>query len=170
MSGNGSATAAGERVFIGPPTDADGAFLWRIARDSGKLDLNSSYMYLLWCRDFADTTVVARVGATPVGFVIGYLRRTVPDTVLVWQVAVDSSQRGKGLAGALLDSLADRLIERGVRYLDTTITPDNPASIALFESFAKRRSAAIETSAFLRADDFPDEHEAEQMYRIGPFT
>ena len=49
------------------PTKADGAALWRIARDSQKLDLNTPYAYLLWCRDFADTSVVAKVDGQPVG-------------------------------------------------------------------------------------------------------
>lgn len=47
-------------VRLDTPRIEDGAAIWRIARDSGSLDLNSSYSYLLWCRDFADTTVVAR--------------------------------------------------------------------------------------------------------------
>lgn len=81
--------------LIENPTKADGAALWRIARDSKKLDLNTPYAYLLWCHDFADTSVVAKVDGTPVGFVIGYRKQ---DVGFVWQVAVDASQRGKGLA------------------------------------------------------------------------
>ncbi|AMW14551.1 hypothetical protein A4E84_36775 [Streptomyces qaidamensis] len=34
--------------------------MWRIARDTGVLDLNSSYGYLLWRRDFSGPSVVAR--------------------------------------------------------------------------------------------------------------
>lgn len=175
MSGKAPAIAADERVLIGPPGHADGAHLWRIARDSRKLDLNSSYTYLLWCRHFADTTVVARVDGEPVGFVIGYLVPSAPDTVVVWQVAIDSSQRGKGLAGALLDNLVSRLAGRGVRYLETTVTPDNAPSIALFTAAAQRwrdadgNPAAMTRSDFFAATDFPDEHEPEQLYRIGPF-
>lgn len=168
MSEKGSAVAADERALIGPPVGADGAALWRLARVSGRLDLNSSYSYLLWCRDFADTTVVARVSGEVVGFVSGFLRPTAPDTVLVWQVAVDPSQRGKGLAGAMLDHLADRLADREVRWMETTVTPDNEASIAMFASFARRRSATMETTDLFRVGDFPDDHEAEQLYRIGP--
>jgi diaminobutyrate acetyltransferase len=99
------------------PTKADGAALWRIARDSDKLDLNSPYAYLLWCHDFADSTVVAKVDGQAVGFVIAYRKPGAPDTALVWQVAVDASQRGKGLAGALLDELFTKLVDRGVQYL-----------------------------------------------------
>ncbi|TVT28467.1 diaminobutyrate acetyltransferase [Amycolatopsis rhizosphaerae] len=159
--------------LIETPTKADGAALWRIARDSQKLDLNSPYAYLLWCRDFADTSVVAKVDGRPVGFVIAYRRPSTPDTALVWQVAVDADQRGRGLAGTLLDELFRGLIERGVRYLETTITPDNSASIRLFTSFAQRWQAPLERSALFARADFPNEgelHEQEDLYRIGPLS
>ncbi|MFD4250254.1 diaminobutyrate acetyltransferase [Amycolatopsis thermoflava] len=157
--------------LIENPTKADGAALWRIARDSQKLDLNSPYAYLLWCRDFADTSVVARVDGDAVGFVIAYRRPSAPDTVLVWQVAVDASQRGQGLAGALLDNLFTRLVADGVRHLETTITPDNKASIRLFTSFAERWGAELERAELFGSADFPDDgtrHEPEDLYRIGP--
>jgi L-2,4-diaminobutyric acid acetyltransferase len=155
---------------IEQPSVEDGGAIWRIARDSGKLDLNSSYAYLMWCHDFADTSLVARVGDEVVGFVIGYRRPTAPDTVVVWQVAVDSSQRGRGTAGALLDALVDRLADDGVRHMETTITPDNAPSQALFASLARRWGAAMDRAGTFDAGDFPDEHESEVRYRIGPFA
>ncbi|WP_197318854.1 diaminobutyrate acetyltransferase [Saccharomonospora sp. NB11] len=175
MSGKHSERANGDnqsagRIVIETPTKQDGAALWRIARDSQKLDLNSSYAYLLWCVDFADTSVVARVDGEIVGFVIGYRRPTDPESVLVWQVAVDASQRGRGLAGTLLDDLFGRLVDSGVRYLDTTITPDNEASIRLFSSFAKRWNATLERSRLFESGDFPDGHEPEDLFRIGPLS
>lgn len=154
---------------IAAPSTTDGAHLWRIARDSRTLDLNSSYAYLLWCRDFAATSALATVEGTPVGFVTGYLRPAAKDTLVVWQVAVDASQRGKGLAGALLDHLVDRVVTGGARYLETTITADNEASIALFGSLAKRWNTRCERGPLFTADQFPDGHDAEDLYRIGPF-
>lgn len=174
MSGKHSESGDGdddtEHLLIESPERNDGAALWRIARDSQKLDLNSSYAYLMWCHDFADTSVVARVAGQrePVGFVMGYRRQAAPDAVVVWQVAVDASQRGKGLAGRMLDALYTRLLDSGVRYLETTITPDNDASIRLFSSFAERWGASLRRSELFAATDFPDEHEAEEHYRIGP--
>jgi L-2,4-diaminobutyric acid acetyltransferase len=159
--------------LIESPTKADGAALWRIARDSQKLDLNTPYAYLLWCRDFADTSVVAKVDGYAVGFVIAYRRPEAPDAALVWQVAVDASQRGRGLAGALLDELFTRLVSRGVRYLETTITPDNEASIRLFSSFAKRWNAHLDRTELFVRSDFPadgEAHEQEDLYRIGPLS
>jgi L-2,4-diaminobutyric acid acetyltransferase len=155
-----------ERVIDRPSTE-DGAAIWRIARDSGKLDLNSSYAYLLWCHDFADTSAVARVDGDVVGFVIGYRRPVAPDTVVVWQIAVDAGQRGKGTAAALLDALVRRT---GVRQVETTITPDNEVSNALFRSLADRWGAQMRVAGEFAAGEFPDEHETEVLYRIGPFA
>jgi diaminobutyrate acetyltransferase len=143
--------------------------MWRIAADSKVLDVNSSYAYLLWCRDFAATSVVATVGGEVGGFVTGYLRPAQPDTVMVWQVAVDAEHRGRRLARRMLDDLADRLRDRGVRRMETTITADNEASIRLFTSFAEGRDAAIERAPGIPAGLFPDGHDAEDLYRIGPW-
>ncbi|RZS44813.1 L-2,4-diaminobutyric acid acetyltransferase [Herbihabitans rhizosphaerae] len=157
-------------TLIEQPSKMDGAAIWRIARDSGKLDLNSSYAYLLWCHDFADSSVVARVDGDVVGFIIGYVKPRSPDTVVVWQVAVDASQRGKGLAGKLLDQLLRQLADQGVRHMETTITPDNTASQRLFGSLAERWGATLERTELFDSAQFPDEHESEDLYRIGPFV
>lgn len=41
------------------PEMSDGAEMWRIARDSASLDLNSSYAYMLFARDFPRTCRIA---------------------------------------------------------------------------------------------------------------
>ncbi|WP_051399583.1 diaminobutyrate acetyltransferase [Haloechinothrix halophila] len=176
MSGKQTSSATGGGivtvgdVVIDHPTKADGAAFWRIARDSQKLDLNSSYAYLMWCQDFANSSVVARCDGDPVGFVMGYRKPDAPDAAVVWQVAVDASQRGKGLAGRMLDAMYASLLNEGVRYLETTITPDNEASIALFSSFATRWDAELDRSELFAVSDFPDEHEREDLFRIGPLV
>jgi L-2,4-diaminobutyric acid acetyltransferase len=166
-------TAAQADLQIDRPTVADGAALWRIARDSEVLDLNSSYSYLLWCRDFAATSAVARNDrGEAIGFVTGYVRPDRPDTLLVWQVAVDSAYRGRGLAAALLDGLTARLAaERGLSTVETTITPGNTASERLFTSFAERRGARLEREVLFDTSLFPDgPHDPEVLYRIGPLS
>jgi L-2,4-diaminobutyric acid acetyltransferase len=165
---NGDSGSAG-RLEIDTPVVADGPELYRITRDSAVLDVNSSYTYLLWCRDFAQTSAVARTDGVVVGFVTGYIRPDAPDTLVVWQIAVDASQRGGGVAGRLLGHLVDRVLPRGVRYLETTITADNAASINLFTALARKRSAGLERSELFTADLFPDAHLGEDLYRIGPF-
>ncbi|MDK1474233.1 diaminobutyrate acetyltransferase [Streptomyces sp. 549] len=162
-----------EGLKLDAPRLEDGSAMWRIARDSRVLDLNSSYSYLLWCRDFSATSVVARDGdGGPVGFITGYLRPEQPGTLLVWQVAVDHSQRGRGLAGAMLDGLFARVAEQsGADRVETTVTPDNAPSNRLFTSFAERHGAAAEREVLFDGEVFPESgHEPEVLYRIGPLT
>jgi L-2,4-diaminobutyric acid acetyltransferase len=166
-------TAAQADLQIDRPAVADGAALWRIAKDSKALDLNSSYSYLLWCRDFADTSAVARdEHGEPIGFVTGYLRPDRPRTLLVWQVAVDAAHQGRGIAATLLDGLVARIAaERGLSTVETTITPGNTASERLFASFAERHGAAMERTVLFGAGLFPDgPHDPEVLYRIGPLS
>ncbi|MER5598477.1 diaminobutyrate acetyltransferase [Streptomyces sp. NPDC002265] len=166
-------TAAQADLHIDRPSVSDGAALWRIAKDSGTLDLNSSYSYLLWCRDFAGTSAVARgQDGRPVGFVTGYVRPERPHTLLVWQVAVDRAHRGRGLAAALLDGLTARIAaEHPLTCVETTITPDNTASERLFTSYAARHGAGVTREVLFAAGHFPDgPHAPEVLYRIGPLT
>ncbi|MFF3941995.1 diaminobutyrate acetyltransferase [Streptomyces phaeofaciens] len=166
-------TAAQADLRIDLPSVADGPAIWRIAKESGTLDLNSSYSYLLWCRDFAATSAVARAeDGEPVGFVTGYVRPDAPHTLLVWQVAVDAAHRGRGLAAALLDGLTARLAaDRALTTVETTVTPGNTASERLFTSYAARHGAAVTREVLFGAGLFPDgPHDPEVLYRIGPLT
>ncbi|HZE30722.1 MAG TPA: diaminobutyrate acetyltransferase [Actinoallomurus sp.] len=147
-----------------PPRLEDGRQLWRIARDSKTLDLNSPYSYLLWCRDFAATSVVARADGEVRGFVTGFDRPEEPGTLFVWQVAVDAAWRGRGLAGRMLAALADR----GFRFVEATVTPDNTASDRLFAAFARDRGAELRRTPLLSGELFPGDHQPEELYRIGP--
>jgi L-2,4-diaminobutyric acid acetyltransferase len=156
-------------VNLRPPTVPDGPALWQMAKDSATLDVNSPYAYLLWCRDFAASSVIAEVEGNPAGFITGYRRPDQPATVVVWQVAVGSAHRGAGIAGRMLDHLAARLQPHGVTHLETSVTPDNEASQNLFTSFARRRDAAVERSELFGAELFGDGHLAEELFRIGPF-
>ncbi len=140
-----------------------------MARDSQTLDLNSPYMYLLGASHFAETSVIARVGGHPAGFVFGYLRPDAPDTLFVWQVGVDPEHRGKRIAHGMLAALVDRLTPR---YLEASVTPDNAASAALFTGFARANGVPLENSEVLfAASQFPagTSHQPEVLYRIGPF-
>ncbi|WKG07009.1 diaminobutyrate acetyltransferase [Nocardia sp. PE-7] len=160
--------APGSESRLRHPRLGDGAQLWRIARDSQVLDVNSSYAYLLWCRDFSATSLVAEVDGQPVGFVIGYVRPEAPDTLFVWQIAVDAQCRGRGLAAAILHGLLDSVAAAGITTLETTISPGNTASHALFSAVARERGADLRTEDLFEENDFPDSHEAELLYVISP--
>lgn len=151
--------------------------MWRIARAAG-LDENSRYKYLLFCRDFAATSAVARWEGETVGFVTGYRRPDASDTLFVWQVGVLERVRGQGVAGRMLDFLVASTKERGVRSLEATVTPGNSASFALFEGLARRHGADVSRRVLFGADLFaPDAgegdgsgHEEEVLLRIGVFS
>lgn len=148
-----------------PPTVGDGAALARLAREAGDLDVNSSYAYVLWCRDFATTSVIAVTDDRPVGFVTGYRRPLEPSALFVWQVAVDPAHRGARVARRMLDALVDRVEPA---HVEATVTADNAASQALFTSFARRRGVDVARSPLFERADFPEPHDAEELLRIGP--
>ena len=136
------------------------------------MDVNSHYLSLLLCRDFSATCVVAEWDSQLAGFLSAYLPPGRNDTVFVWQVAVDPQRRGAGIASRMLDALLARPACKEVRRLETTITPSNASSQKLFRALAAR----LETDC-LRGEGFAaelfagdDEHEPEELYRIGPFT
>lgn len=155
-------------ITVGRPTVDDAGACWSLAAASQVLDVNSRYAYLIWFRDFAATSVVARLDGAVVGFVTGYRRPDAPETLVVWQVAVDEAARGRGVAGAMLDTLFDGVPD--VDHLETTITPDNDGSIALFTGFADRRSADVARSELFSSDLLGGDHEPEILFRIGPIA
>ncbi|GAA1764573.1 diaminobutyrate acetyltransferase [Streptomonospora arabica] len=163
--------AADDGVRLQQPSLADGPDLWRLARDAG-LDINSPYAYTLWSRDFASTSVVARDGeGRPRGFVTGFVRPDHPDTYFLWQVGVDPDFRGRRLARRMLDEIGDRIAARGLSHLEATVTPDNAASRALFESFARSRGCTAVWNPLFGREHFPGDgegHEPEDLVRIGP--
>lgn len=153
------------------PTVGDAAEIWRLARDSGGLDVNPPYTYLMACRHFSETSLVAEDDRELVGYCLAYALPTAPETIFVWQITVAVARRGAGLAGRLLDGLVER--ERGhVRHVEATVTPSNTASQRLFHAFAARHGATCEETVGFEADLFPAEapHEAERLLRIGPLT
>jgi L-2,4-diaminobutyric acid acetyltransferase len=70
----------------------------------------------------------------------------------------------------MLDALVCLEACRGVRFLETTVTPTNAPSRALFASFARGMDAEHTVSPYIEAGMFPEEgHEDEELHRIGPF-
>jgi L-2,4-diaminobutyric acid acetyltransferase len=148
----------------------DGGAIWRLVKDSQVLDVNSSYAYLLWCKHFGHTSVVAEMAGRPVGFVTGFRPPESPEVIFVWQVAVDSSARGQGLAGRLLRALVELPGCEGVTHMETTVTPSNAPSRALFRSFGRAMDAEVQVLPYFTEEMFPDGgHEPEELFRIGPF-
>lgn len=165
---DGRAGDRGPEIGIGPPSVTDGVRMWELAAASGVLDVKPRYAYALWCRDFARTSVVARRDGDVVGYVTGFLRPEMPSTVFVWQVCVSSAAQGAGVGGRMLDAVFTAA--PGVDRMETTITPDNDSSIALFTAFAKRQGLTVDRSELFGHDVLGADHQPEFLYSIRPAT
>jgi L-2,4-diaminobutyric acid acetyltransferase len=156
-------------IQLRAPTAADGAAVHALIRRSPPLDLNSCYAYLLQGLHITDTCVVAEVSGHIVGYVSGYRLPRAPDTLFVWQVAVDPAYRGQSLGNRMLRHLLSRDSCQKVRWLETTITPGNTASLRMFKQLAQILDCQCSTSSLFSTASFGGtDHEEEELYRIGP--
>lgn len=153
------------------PKSSEGGAIWKLVRDTGTLDLNSSYLYLLLARDFADTCVVAVRDGELVGFASGYRRPADPTVIFLWQIGIAPNAQGQGLGKRLLSSFLRQPGALDAEWLETTIAPDNAASQALFTGMAHHMGVDWQTHSCFDATDFPEAgHAPEILYRIGPLT
>lgn len=161
--------ARAARFSLRMPHAEDGPRISRLIAASPPLDVNSRYCNLLQCTDFRGTCVVAERGDRLMGWVSAYRPPRSPEQIFVWQVAVDASARGEGLAQTMLDALVARPAAEGATALTTTITEDNEASWALFRAFARRHGATLTRSVrFEREAHFAGALETEWEARIAP--
>ncbi len=158
-----------DEIELCSPTASDGFDLNELVAGSPPLDPNSVYCNLLQCTHFDGTSIAAKHNEKLVGFISGYRIPARPDTLFVWQVVVAESARGQGLASRMLQGLLDQPGCAGIEYVETTITPSNGPSQALFKRFAERNGASLAiTEGFDRDAHFKGHHDSEQLYRIGP--
>ncbi|GIQ68975.1 diaminobutyrate acetyltransferase [Xylanibacillus composti] len=162
-------TTTQSKLVYRKPTAEDGGKVWQLVKDTQVLDLNSAYSYIMFCDYFADTCVVAESDGAIVGFVSAFCPPGNAETLFVWQVAVDSSQRGKGVATELLRVLMQREACRQVNMVELTISPSNQASRALFMRMARELNTDMNVRSGYAAALFPGGgHEDEELYQIGP--
>lgn len=100
-----------------------------------------------------------------VGFVSGYRLPDNPKALFIWQVGVDDSMRGRGLAKKMIKTLLDSV--GNIETIHTTVSPSNVPSNKLFDSIAKEYGTTIEHQTFLSEDDFEAGHE-EEILKIIP--
>ncbi|WP_334313187.1 diaminobutyrate acetyltransferase [Terrihalobacillus insolitus] len=160
--------AATKTIVFKKPTVEDGAEMWELV-DKSTLDQNSAYKYIMMCEFFSETCVVAKQEGKLVGFVTAFIPPERKDVVFVWQIGVDPSQQGNGIASKLLTELITRKACQNVRFVEATVTPSNKASKSLFRRFARDNQTKCRVSECFSEDLFPsDEHEEELSFRIGP--
>jgi L-2,4-diaminobutyric acid acetyltransferase len=145
----------------------DGKHLWRLVENIGTLEQNTAYCYLLLTHMFFETCAVVEHGGERVGFLAGFRPPTRPESAFVWQIGVSSEMRGAGLATGLLLQL---LAQTDVTHIEATVGVSNAPSRALFASFARHLGASCSVEPYFSAPDFPERHEDEQLFRIGPLS
>lgn len=158
------------KVHYRKPEARDGKDMWALAKDSGSLDLNSAYSYLMLCEMFKDTCCIAEIEGDAVAFVSGFHKPSERETLFIWQIAVSKQMRGNGIATTLLKRLLARNENRGIRFIEATVGPDNLASRQMFLRLADELKATSKMSEQFSSDLFPDQesHAAELLIRIGP--
>lgn len=156
-------------LILRAPTVEDGARIHQLISDCPPLDVNSVYAYLLLAGHFADTCVVAEHQERLVGFISAYIPPNQPDVLFIWQVAVHSAARGQGLGQRMLHHLLERTGSEGIRYMETTVSPDNQASRSMFQGVARQLNTQLNENVFLEAHHFGEHaHADEPLLRIGP--
>lgn len=152
------------------PEMKDGSEVWRLVRDSGGLDLNSAYSYLMLCDLFRDTCRVAESEGQIVGFASAFRKPDDAQTLFVWQIAVDPGLRGRGVGRSMLKELIDGEKNADIRYVEATIGPNNIPSRSLFLGLAQSFGAECSMATQYCAELFPgpDPHDDELLFRIGP--
>ncbi len=162
--------AGEDPLSIGAPRSTDGAPVHDLIAACPPLDGNSLYANLLQCTHFAETCAIARLDGEAVAWVSGYIPPQEPDVYFLWQVAVGEAARGRKLPKRLVADLLARPACRQVRYIKTTITPDNEASWGLFRSLARWLKADLRDEVFFDRDrHFMGRHDSEILVTIGPF-
>lgn len=158
-------------AVIRRPLLTDAAAIHGLVEDSETLDMNSRYLYLLLCRDFALTSRVAEINGEVIGFVTAYIPPDQPNVLFIWQIAVAPSHRGCGVAMRMLTDLLAGLPESQSFTIEATITPSNIASQNVFKSLARRLGCEIRSGdGFNEALFAPEAHEVERMFYIGPLV
>ncbi len=169
-----SNATAGEAVDPDPwvlraPCQDDGYAIHQLIAACPPLDLNSVYAYLLLSEHFSGTCVVAEREDSIDGFISAYRLPQKPNTLFVWQVAVHERARGCALGRRMLQYLLEHALD--LRFLETTVSPDNQASRRMFEAVAQHYSVPLQESEFFEESAFgAQEHPSEPLLRIGPIT
>lgn len=164
------ASGADELIFRTPIAD-DGYPVHQLIARCPPLDTNSIYCNLIQCAHFSETCVVVEQQGDMVAFLSAYIKPDNPGVVFIWQMAVDEKARGQNLARRMLDHLLSRAALRSVRFLETTITPDNPASQSVFRKLAGSLGTQLDEQVmFTRDMHFGGQHNDEVLFTIGPFS
>lgn len=149
------------------PLVSDAQKIWELVKNNKPLDENSKYLYVLLCHQFSKTCVVAEYDSKIIGFLSGFISPKNPDTLFVWQAAVDDEFRNKGIAKELVLKTLSQT-EPSVRFVEATVTFSNKSSLKFLQNFASQLDANFTKTPLFSTEILGGDHEPEDLVRIGP--
>lgn len=158
-----------QNIQIKSPDSDYGFQISELIKNSPPLDLNSTYLYFIQSHYFNKTCAIAVNEVDKViGFVSGFQDPRKKDTLFIWQVAISKDARGNGLASKLIHFILQE--HPHMQFIETTITKDNTSSISLFNKISQELNTNIIEEPFLdKTKHFLNQHDSENLFRIGPF-
>lgn len=118
------------------------------------------YQYWMISKYHSKTSFVYLEDGKVLGF-LGCIQSIEMNSVFIWQICVDKSCRGMGIAARLLKDLVEMMKENDINRIDLTISKENEVSKKLFESFADSISSRLILDETLEMFDKP-----ENVYRM----
>jgi L-2,4-diaminobutyric acid acetyltransferase len=153
-----------DSIRFDAPDASDGPALEALAREAGGLDVNSTYAYALWAKEFWQTSVTVRSDEALIAFLTAFRRPSAPDTLFVWQMAVDPAHRGARLGLRMLHELSSRVPD--ATTLEATVTTDNHRSLTTFQRFADDRDGPLSIEPLFDQRQLGAGHAPEHLLRI----
>lgn len=153
-----------DAITLRPAREHDAAAVTALAASCPPLDGYQLHQYSIFLRHFGDWCWVSdrdNEGETHAlaGYVVAMPTTTSPDTVFLWEIAVDPALRGEGLAQQLVAQVETRAREGGFARVELTVDPTNAPSLRLFERLAyrnvsRREGAVLEVAGQPAARDY----------------
>lgn len=153
-----------DAITLRPARERDAAAVTALAASCPPLDGYQLHQYSIFLRHFGDWCWVSdrdNEGETHAlaGYVVAMPTTTSPDTVFLWEIAVDPALRGESLAQQLVAQVETRARERGFARVELTVDPTNAPSLRLFERLAyrnvsRREGAVLEVAGQPAARDY----------------
>lgn len=123
------------------PTLSDQDAVWELARKT-----DSSGVYLLWCNDYAASSLIARLEGIAVGCIVGRRSYAQPDSLTILALDISPEFEPSQLRQLLLFSLIQRMRERHqICYVTTDLERVDPRLATAFQAVARWLGTALAT-------------------------
>ncbi len=117
------------------------------------------HVYKIILRYFGNYCFIAEEKSQIIGFAMGIVPQSFPDTYFLWQIGITPSYQGQGIGGELVREVENELKKLGFKRIELTIDPVNLPSQKLFEkmgyqNISERVGKTIEVDGKLAVQDY----------------